>query len=283
MTCYHPLTLTPPGKRKCRVACGRCIGCRVDRSRQWAARCVHEASLHEDNCFITLTYSDEFLPENGGLQKKDFQDFFKRLRRSIEPKKVSFIHAGEYGDDLGRPHYHALIFGHDFTDKVKIRGGDNPLYSSEILTKLWGKGICSIGALTFQSAAYVARYCIKKVMGDQAVGYYQKINPTTGEIHDISPEYLTCSTRPAIGKRWFEKFKTDVYPCDFMVVAGKKIKLPRYYDKLHKRSAAPALAEVKQTRFKQGLKGYKNSTPARLAVREEVKRAQLKTLKREIT
>lgn len=285
MTCYHPLTLSPPGMRAQRVACGRCIGCRVDRSRMWAARCVHEASLHEDNCFLTLTYDDFNLPETGGLDKTHFQKFIKALRKKIYPQKLSYIHSGEYGENLGRPHYHALIFGFDFPDKRpygKSKDGQHQRYTSGLLDSLWKKGRAEIGSVTFQSAAYVGRYCVKKVMGDQAAGWYQKINPETGEINDVSPEYLTCSTRPAIGKRWFEQFATDVFPCDFVVVAGKKIKLPRYYDKLHKRSAAAALKDVKQKRFKHGIKNYKNSTPARLAVREEVKRAQLGQLKRNI-
>lgn len=244
---------------------------------------MHEAQLHTDNCFVTLTYDNEHLPETGSLDKRHFQLFMKRLRRSVEPKKVSFIHCGEYGDNLGRPHYHALIFGHDFTDKTRwIKRGEYQSFRSETLEKLWGMGLCELGTLTFQSAAYVARYCIKKVHGPEAVGYYQKINPSTGEIHDVLPEYLTCSTRPGIGKGWYEKFKTDIFPCDYMLVAGKKIKLPAYYEKLHKRDAADALKDVKKSRFKKAIKTLKNATPARLAVRKEVKLAQLKQLKREL-
>lgn len=244
---------------------------------------MHEASLHEDNCFLTLTYSDDNLPPSGGLVKKHFQLFMKRLRRVVS-KKISFIHTGEYGDEFGRPHYHALIFGHDFADKryYTTRQG-NPVWTSEILDRLWRLGRCEIGSVTFQSAAYVGRYCIKKVLGPEAVGYYQKVDHNTGEIYDVSPEYLTVSTRPAIAKDWFAKFSSDVFPSDFLVIDGKKIKVPRYYDKLQKRSAAAALADTKQKRFRLGLKGYKNSTPTRLKTREVVKLAQLSRLKRGIT
>ena len=50
------------------VACGQCLGCRLDRSRMWAIRIVHEASLHDDNCFLTLTY----VPVGMGWIRKGF-------------------------------------------------------------------------------------------------------------------------------------------------------------------------------------------------------------------
>ena len=79
------------------LPCGQCIGCRLERSRQWAMRCLHEASLHENNAFITLTYDDSNLPRGGSLDYSDFQKFMKRLRKRIG-RKVSFYCGGEYGD-----------------------------------------------------------------------------------------------------------------------------------------------------------------------------------------
>ena len=137
MPCYSPLTAykgksTDSGKMclsfkrseglfgsfsAINLPCGQCIGCRLERSRQWAVRCMHEASLHDENSFLTLTYSDENLPPGGSLHLPDFQNFMKRLRKSIAPKRVRFYHCGEYGDILSRPHYHALLFGYDFDDR----------------------------------------------------------------------------------------------------------------------------------------------------------------------
>ena len=98
------------------LPCGQCIGCRLNYSRNWAIRCVHESSLHEHNCFITLTYNDENLPLNGSLDLKHFQDFMKRLRKKVSVP-IRYFHCGEYGSRLQRPHYHLLLFGLDFPDK----------------------------------------------------------------------------------------------------------------------------------------------------------------------
>jgi len=238
MTCYHPLTgyrskdRNPSGKRSIvfnpgpkhalsgvpvKLPCGQCIGCRLERSRQWAIRCVHEASLHSQNSFLTLTYADEKLPADGSLVVKHHQDFMKRLRKHLSQErkdpcpchkgtdtKVRFFHCGEYGETYGRPHYHTLLFGHDFEDKVlefTTPRGDE-VFTSKTLGELWTHGLSKIGSVTFESAAYVARYITKKVTGDDAEKYYE----------GRKPEYVTMSRRPGIAHSWFEKFKSDVSP-----------------------------------------------------------------------
>ncbi|AXH75962.1 MAG: replication initiator protein [Microviridae sp.] len=233
------------------LACGRCIGCRLERSRQWAIRCVHEASLHENNCFITLTYNPASLPSTNSLVLKHFQDFMKRLRKKFG-SNVRFFHCGEYGEVcehcrkskyycecnkykpyIGRPHYHACLFNIKFPDQEKwkkLKG--NQLYTSEILTKLWGKGFCSIGELNFETAAYVARYITKKISGPNAEQHYTIYNHLTGEINKIKPEYITMSRRPGIASGWLTKFKSDIYPSDFVVHAGKKMPLPKFYNRI---------------------------------------------------
>jgi len=131
-----------------KVPCGQCIGCRLERSRQWAIRCLHESGLHERNCFITLTYDDEHLPEGGTLVKQDWQLFIDRLRKRFRTK-VRYFHCGEYGEQTRRPHYHAILFGHDFDDKTLWkRNHGNPLYRSKSLERLWPHGYSSIGACT---------------------------------------------------------------------------------------------------------------------------------------
>ena len=96
------------------VPCGRCMGCRLEKSRQWAVRCVHEAKFYEDNCFVTLTYAPEHLPKDGSLNRKHVQDFIKRLRRRLDDRKIRVFYCGEYGDKLRRPHYHLCLFNCDF-------------------------------------------------------------------------------------------------------------------------------------------------------------------------
>jgi len=144
------------------VACGQCIGCRLEYSRMWAVRCVHESKMHNENCFLTLTYSPENLPPGGTLVPEHFTKFLKRLRKKIHPRKISYFHCGEYGELLSRPHYHALIFGYDFSDKVPDRKSKSghPTFSSVTLNKLWGLGLCNIGELNFETAAYTARYAV---------------------------------------------------------------------------------------------------------------------------
>jgi hypothetical protein len=202
------------------------MGCRLSRSRQWAIRCVHEAQAHAENCFITLTYSDDNIPDDRSLRVRDFQLFLKRLRRNTA-NRIRFYHCGEYGELYGRPHYHALIFGHDFPDKLLWNTSNNlPLYRSATLEQLWTMGYSSIGEVTFQSAAYVARYLLKKITGDPAQEHYEYVNPETGEVTQRKPEYTTMSRRPGIGRAWLDKYLSDVYPDDFIVIKGVKMPVP---------------------------------------------------------
>ncbi len=117
------------------LPCGQCIGCRLERSRQWAIRCVHEAELHEENCFITLTFSPENINKKGTLIKADFQKFMKRLRKKYIGKVIRYMHCGEYGEIGNRPHHHACIFGLDFKDKIYWKNSESGkrIYTSETL------------------------------------------------------------------------------------------------------------------------------------------------------
>jgi len=304
MPCYHPLhgyksqELTKNGKRQwtssskkgyidlpLTVPCGKCIGCRLDRSREWAARAVIESKMHEFNCFITLTYNDENLPPGKTLVKRDFQLFMKRFRKHAGIP-IRYYHCGEYGDKDQRPHYHALIFGYDFPDKKLHSKGKSKkghdIFKSETLEKLWGLGFCTISKLNYETAAYTARYVMKKITGEKAETHYRTINPDTGEVFDRLPEYATMSTNPGIGASFYEKFKTDFYPSDFLVVNRKKHPIPRYFDKRLKKENSRLLDQIKARRIKRAARLKSDSTPARLAVREEVQLAKIKTLKREL-
>lgn len=251
------------------------------RSREWAVRCCHEAQIQEPkgSCFLTLTYDDEHLPADQSLDVRDWQLFAKRLRKLVGPFR--FFHCGEYGDENLRPHYHALIFGVDFLlDRYffKMSNGHR-LYRSETLEKAWTAGYSSIGSMSYQSAAYVSRYCLKKVTGDQAEAHYMRPNLETGEMGPVKPEYITMSRRPGIGADWIEKFSGDVYPSDDLVLGGKRFKTPRFYDcKLD----ADALLAVKAIRLRGFVDRGKDFVPDRLVVREKVIEDRLKFLKRVI-
>lgn len=246
-------------------------------------RCLHEAQLHEDNMFLTLTYDDEHLPYGGTLVKKDFQDFMKRYRKRLGGAPLQYFHCGEYGDEKRRPHYHALLFGHQFVDAKFHRStprGDR-VFTSEQLSELWGKGFCTIGAVTFESAAYVARYVVKKVTGNKAALHYTVVD-ADGEIHELLPEYTTMSLKRPIGKGWFQQFASDCYPSDEVIVRGKRMKPPKFYDKLYELENPEGMARIKSEREAFARAHEQDSTPQRLAVREHVKLAQIRTLKRNV-
>lgn len=311
MPCYHPIkgyygrVVNPEtGKRpvvfssregyndlRVSVPCGRCIGCRVDRSRQWAVRCFHEASLHQENCFITLTFDDKKLHllrsykytkhdsdidifrRSTYLYKSDFVAFIKRLRKEFYGNSkgdVRYFHCGEYGEKFRRAHHHACLFGFNFPDRVLFQVKDGVrLYRSRILEELWPFGFCTIGDVTFESAAYIARYVVKKITGELAGSHYQ------GRL----PEYITMSRRPGIGKVWLDKFQGDLYPKDFVVIRGRKYKIPKYYDRCYEATNPDDYGRIKAERVCRS-RDNPDNTPERLAVREEVQKANLKLLKR---
>ncbi|WNK14799.1 MAG: replication initiator protein [Microvirus sp.] len=284
MPCYHPIRIDRGADLSVQVACGRCIGCRLDKSRDWATRCVHEASLHDDSCFVTLTYDDKHLPPGGSLRPRDFTLFIKRLRKARN-SKLRYFHCGEYGETSARPHYHALLFGVSFPDKRTCSRGDFPLYSSQELDRLWGHGTCTIGALTHQSAAYCARYVMKKVTGDLAPDHYRYTDPDTGEVHELHPEYATMSRRPGIGHAWVHKYMDEVYHGDFIATKdGGQVPVPAYYDRELGKTRPDQLERIKKQRYQRAMspKERANSTPRRLAVREEVKKSAISQLRRKL-
>jgi len=252
------------------LPCGRCIGCRLEKSRQWAIRCLNEAQLHENNAFITLTYDEDHLPENNSLQLIDVQKFYKKLRKKY--KKFKYYQCGEYGERFQRPHYHACIFGIDIADKVlwSVRSGVK-LYRSESLEKIWGLGFVTVGEVTFESAAYVARYVLKKITGEKAVEHYK----------GRTPEFQTMSRNPGIGKEWLLKYRGDVESIDaVMQRGGFKLRPPRYYDTILGGFDLEALEKRKRERRKK-IKAEEQSWD-RLEVKEKVLKARLKQLKRRV-
>ncbi len=264
------------------LACGQCIGCRLERSRQWALRCVHEAQLHEQNCFITLTYRPEDVPTDGSVDVTHWQKFAKRLRKRVGPFR--FFHVGEYGDENYRPHYHACVFGLDFSgDRLLVKEeGENKTFTSETLESVWGLGFTMLGMLTQKSAAYVARYCLKKATGELGREKYRRIDVETGEEYHVRPEYVTMSRRPGLGSGWYEKFRDDVYPDDSVVHDGRFHRPPKYYDGLLEREDPQLLASLKSKRRDFAFGRKDNATPERLLVRENVLEARLSHLRRSV-
>lgn len=292
MACFHPLkafqledgkiVFSDPGdaRRDLELPCGQCVGCRLERSRQWAVRIMHESQMHDTSLFVTLTYDDEHL-ESYSLVYRDFQLFMKKLRKYFDGKGVRFYMCGEYGDNFGRPHFHVVLFGCFFDDReffTELSSGSK-LYTSKALAKLWGKGFCSIGDVTFESAAYVARYVMKKMTGTAAEQHYQLLDERTGEVIDRVPEFCRMSLKPGIGADWYEKFKKEVYPRDEVVMNGSKFKPPRYYDKRFDKDESFPMASKFDVELRRGQR-IQDADPAdrsvaRLLVREACTKARL--------
>lgn len=206
---------------------------------------------HENNSFITLTFDDEKLKDplqNVTLIKKDFQLFMKRLRKNTK-NKIRYFHCGEYGEKFSRPHHHAILFGYDFEDKVEDEPSKKGLkqWVSNTLDKAWqNQGRAVIGEANFETSAYVARYCLKKLNGVGAEDYY----------NGRQPEYTTMSRRPGIGATYFDKYKEETYRDDYIILRDKKVRPPKFYDRLLEATpgGAEKLEQIKINRFKSASK-----------------------------
>lgn len=256
------------------VPCGKCIGCRIDSSRQWADRCMLEASYHASNYFVTLTYDDLHVPThwytsdiNTGeampslsLERRDCQLFLKRLRKRTG-QKIRFFGCGEYGSNTFRPHYHLILFGLELNDLVP--SGRSRLgfqyYESDTINKAWSiyhtpdpdhpsgwfepLGYASVGACTWETCAYTARYVTKKLNG--ALGTFYRD-------HNIEPEFSQMSRRPGIGRDYYDEHRDELYQKKYINLStedgGRKIKPPKYYDYLYDIDCPSEMYEIKQLR-----------------------------------
>jgi hypothetical protein len=202
------------------IPCGQCMGCRLSKVSDFATRIVHESKLHDDNCFITLTYNEKNLPRNNSLNKEHCQRFLKRLRSELAPVRIRFYICGEYGDVSGRPHYHAIIFNYFPKDVKEYKKTDyGTLYTSETLEKIWKKGFVVIGACTYETAAYTAAYTLKKITGDSAKDHYQ----------GRTSEFALMSRRPGIGYGYYNKYRNEILRNSSVVVRGRERTPPQYY------------------------------------------------------
>lgn len=173
--------------------CGQCLGCRINRSRLWAHRIELESFLHNESCFLTLTYDDKNLPVGGSLEPSHPQEWLKRLRQRIAPGKVRYYLAGEYGSVLERPHYHVVLFGFQSCAFGRSRyrlGIRNCCSSCDLVRDTWGKGFVELGELNSKTAQYVCKYVTKVNTIDQEAF-----------LNGRHKEFSRMSLRPGIGAR----------------------------------------------------------------------------------
>ena len=240
------------------IPCNRCFNCKINKSKVWAVRCLIESYDWKYNYFITLTYNDEnlkyveqsYIPLTGEfrrvptLSKKDVQKFIKRLRRDIEYHrngKLKYLIVGEYGDQTKRPHYHLILFMDvpisDLAFHKMNKDGDT-LWTSKYLDSIWKHGNTLTGMFNIKTAAYTARYTMKKLYGDD-----KKIYVDSGLIKQ-TPEFMLCSKKPPIGFNYFNRNKKVLLKSDtlnyYQADKLQKIKIPKsFLKKLHE-------SEIKQ-------------------------------------
>lgn len=256
--------------------------------------------MHKQNCFISLTFDNEFLPDDYSVHVRTLQLFMKKLRKKFGPQ-IRFYACGEYGDLNLRPHYHALLFNHDFPDKkyYQTTPQENVLYTSESLTKLWSYGFATIGNIDYQSAGYCTRYNMKKINGGMAADHYWRQHPLSKQMVSVQPEFATQSrggryAKGGLGLEFFLKHKDQIIRDDHVVVEGRKLPIPRYYlnqlteeerneitarrnpvgVQVDAQSGRVLLVDKKASRA--------NKTSERLRVREAVQKAKISSLQRKL-
>ncbi len=289
--------------QKMEVGCGQCLDCRLDYSRMWAMRIVHESTLHEyngGNYFVTLTYDDNHVPEDWSLKKSHFKNFMKRLRKARPERKIRYFYVGEYGRKckhgidlelvncplcrVGRPHYHACLFNVSFEDLEAYQSdGGIMRYTSASLERLWGLGFVDVGELNYSSATYTAKYILKKIGGINAVDRYMALDEY-GVVTFLLPEYVGMSRGNAtskgkkcgIGAGWLEHYKNDVFPSDEVPVPGYGVMkgVPRYYDEILRQEDPEMYDQVKKLRV-EFLKAHSDEfTDDRLLSKHKCKKAR---------
>lgn len=232
-------------------------------------RCVHEAQMHSESCFLTLTYRE--LPAGGSLSVRDLQLFWKRLRKDRGPgaAPIRYLACGEYGEETARPHYHACLFGEAFLRDRKVwkQTAAGPLFTSEYASSKWSHGFVVLGDVTFESAAYVAKYTVEKVLGKAAPSVYGPLRPP----------FSVSSRRPGIGSTWWDKYGHVARRDDSVVAQGREQGLPRAYDRYWERDDEVGFKRARGRRVEKALElaARGDSSPERLAVRERVTLAKV--------
>lgn len=207
-----------PDRRELVIPCRKCFECVQSYSTNWAVRCCLEAQMHEKNCFVTLTYDNEHLRD---ISVKEVQKFIKRLRKYLNGKKVRYFACGEYGEHTGRPHYHIILFGVDFSESRQYLRRDkrgNTIYTSSVLSSLWKFGFHSVGDLSFSSAKYCAKYM-------------QKFNFANGK-----KSFTLQSRKPAIGYEFAVKNVESLCRSGKVYIDGKEYNMPWQFKRWFQKS-----------------------------------------------
>lgn len=289
------------------LPCGKCPHCLQKYRRTWSQRMYAESLMNDENCMITLTYDDKNLPSDSSLNPDHVIVFIRELRRMY---KFSYYFCGEYGDKTSRPHYHMALFGQDFSEKyIRTSKSGGLLYTSKVLNDIWKKGEVIVNELSPQSAGYIAGYVSKKLKGEQkgyATADFEIIERILKDSHDRwtrgaktekqhlefmdkfcanfkwrHPEFSRMSTRPAIGKSYFDKYYKEMYPLDEFVDANGFVSKPcRYFDKLLEKKDPELYRQVKEKRIAEMQSKSEQAWQTQLRRNEREEYLKIKTQER---
>lgn len=214
MVCQSPQVIKAPDSQTeyKKVPCGKCFACKTNRRTEWTIRLKEELTDNNYKCtFTTLTYEDNNLHQDdmgAHLDKKDLQNFFKRLRKALSPRKIRYYAVGEYGTNTYRPHYHVLIYG---ITKCDI----------DIIQNAWSLNNEPIGLV----------HCINA--NERTIGYITKYHVNKGKTPiGLSPEFATMSRKPAIGAGYLSRmgnWHSETIDRNYHSQYSLKSALPRYY------------------------------------------------------
>lgn len=281
MPCFHPFnawratdgTVTlkelPESTQPMQVACGHCIGCRQSRAAAWTLRAKLEMQQHSSAVFTTLTYNNDNCPPQ--LHYADFQSWLKRLRERLRPttaRPIRFFACGEYGEQRGRPHYHAILYGVDQS-------------SDQLIEETWGLGNTRTRTADDASLGYTAGYTAKKLCTRREISYVEKVDAETGEflgyerrittlqrdrftdeLVAVTAPFLKMSRRPGIGghaRHWPESWR------EFAIYNGHKVSVPRYLHEAWKANSTPQDIEQLAQEKHDLLTRYRRTTAQRIA------------------
>lgn len=269
MTCYHPIPAMQEGGRvylgrplvdtNLQLPCGTCIGCRQNRAMHWALRCHLEAQNHLDTCVTTLTYDDHYLPPT--IRRADLQLWLKRLRKN---RKIRYYACGEYGEQFGRPHYHAILFGLN----AETKSIDNA----------WQRGITRTDNASIEAINYITSYTAKKAgwyINRKRLNREERLDPETGELYTWEAPFQIMSRRPGLGshaKRYYQSWAL------YAISNGTKLNVPRFYKTAWEQlSNNTEKEENEYQKYKHALQRHEHQlTEQQLETKEKIHHARQK-------
>lgn len=298
------------------IPCGQCIPCKCNKGREWHIRGWMEAQTTgwANCCFITLTVGPELFetvrttrelhPHATAFWKSVRHELDRDRRRAgLAPIRLRLMQTFEYGETNWRVHQHACVFGHTFDRELWRLGrrseAGQEVFFCDALSRHWEHGDATVQPLTHENIAYACRHMVKKINGDYGASHYVRVLPETGEVVQLTPEFQTRSL--GIGRDFYARFKSDIYPCDHVRIAGKVYPVPKYFDRKLRlegrdgfvastveelraeRDEVNALAPIRKRREEFALAPHQvwNNSPERLEVREESLRLRVERKKRE--